>query len=502
MTSTRSRARPADLERAVAAFIEEEGLLSPGAGVAVAVSAGGDSVALVHILAALARAGAGYRLSVAHLNHRLRPTYAERDEAFVRRLADRLGLPFLSEAREVRAVARERRLNLEAGARAVRYEFLERAAEELGARYVATGHTRDDQLETILWRLQRTDDVHGLAAIPPRRPIREGSPVTLVRPLLGISRQALRAYLSHRRIPWLTDHTNLDLSRTRNLIRRGLLVRCREELGEGYLRDLLDLARRVARLNRRSRELVAEVLERGARRSERGLVLEVDWLRGLPAGFRSALLYRALRRMELESAPPGRFLDSRLTRAHLRAVLGAVESERAVLIDQLPGDLIAERTGGELIIGARGARPTPSAVPPRRLPPRDGQVEVPELGLCVEVRYRGRKGLDWQGWLRRRGPEEEMLDAEALGPPGRLLLRTRRAGDRIRPLGAPGRKSLKKFFIDRKVPRSERNRTLLLARGSEVLWVAGVTLGDGVKVGPETRRLLHLRAERLGPRSA
>lgn len=502
MTSTRSSDRLDGLERSVGAFIEREGLLPPGAGVTVAVSGGGDSVALLYILAALARAGAGYRLSVAHLNHRLRPGAAERDEAFVRGLAEGLGLPCLSEARDVQAVARRRRLNLEAAARAVRYEFLERAARKLGAGHVATGHTRDDQLETILWRLQRTDDIHGLAGILPSRAIREGSPVTLVRPLLEVSREALREYLRRRGIAWLTDHTNLDLSRTRNLIRHRLLPRCREALGEDYLEGLLELARRVGRLNRRVQGLVGAVLERSAKRSERGLVLGVEWLRGLPARFRSALLYRALRQVELESAPEGRFLDSRLTRAHLEAVLRAVEWERSGLIDQLPGGLVAERTPGELIIGTRSTAPEPPAVPPRRLPRGDGAVEVPELDLRVQVHCRPREGFDWQEWLRRKPPEEEMLDADALGPPDVLVLRTRRAGDRIHPLGAPGAKSLKRFFIDRKVPRRERDRTLLLARAGDILWVGGLTVADEVKVRPETRRLLRLRVEPIGPPAA
>ncbi len=495
MTSTDSGVQLSDLEQAVARSVEREGLLPAKARVSVAVSGGSDSVALLHVLLGLARAGAGYQLSVAHLNHLLRPGDAERDEAFVRRLAESLSLPYLSEARDVRAIARERRLNLEAAARAVRYEFLEQAARSLGAQFVATGHTRDDQLETILWRLRRSDDLHGLAGIPVSRPIREGSSIVLVRPLLEVSRQALQDYLSARQVSWQTDHTNRDLARTRNLIRHRLLPVVRDRLGEDYLQDLLDFADRVGQVDRRGRELIEHQLGSHAERSERGLALPVDWLRALPEHFRTALLYRALRQMELELAPPGRFLDSTLTREHVQALLHALESELPVVVDQLPGDLVAERTGSELIIGRRIAKPSAASVPSRPLPVADGAMEVPELGLRVAVRLLDRSRLDWESWLRRRQPGEEMLDADAVGPRKGLVLRTRRSGDRIRPLGAPGEKTLKKFLIDRKVLRPQRNRTLLLARGNEVLWVVGLAISDTVKVTPRTRRLLHLRAE-------
>jgi len=495
MTSTDSGTQLSDLEQAVAGYVERESLPPRGAPVTVAVSGGSDSVALLYVLVALAQAGEGYQLSVAHLNHKLRPGDAERDEAFVAGLARKLDLPYLSEARDVRAIARERRLNLEAAARAVRYEFLEQAAQELGADVVATGHTRDDQLETVLWRLCRSDDLHTLAGIPPSRPIREGSLVALARPLLEVSRQQLQDYLSARHIGWRTDHTNRDLSRTRSLIRHRLLPALKERLGEECLQQLLGLACRLTQVNRQRRKLVEQLLAEGVRRSEGRLTFAIDWLHAFPADFRSALVYRALRQMELESAPPGRFLDSRLAHRHVEAVLRGVEAGRPVLIDQLPGGLIAERTERELIIGRCRAEPAPPALPPRPLPEGDGRVEVHELGLRVVLRSLGRGDLDWEGWLRRKQPSEEMLDADAFGPWGGLVLRTRRAGDHIRPLGAPGEKTLKKFFIDRKVPRRERDRTLLLARGSDVLWVAGLAVSDRVKVTPSTRRLLHLRTE-------
>jgi tRNA(Ile)-lysidine synthase len=525
-----------DLKETVARFIAEEKLLPPGARVTVAVSGGGDSVALLHILLALARAGVDYQLSVAHLNHQLRPGAAEADEAFARELAGRLHLPCHCEARDVRAAARQRRLNLESAARAVRYEFLEGAARKQGSLYVATGHTRDDQVETLLWRVGRGSDLHSLVGIPPSRPIREGSAITLIRPLLTVSREALRDYLAGRHIPWRTDETNLDLSRTRSRIRHHLLPRLREELGEAYLESLLRLARRLAQLNRQGEQLAAHLLVGNLREDKGALALPVAWLRGLPPDIAASVLYRVLRKAELAGAPPGRFLDTALTRRHIQAVLEAVKLGRPRFLAQLPAGLLAECRGEELRIswtscrlGGTGTRSVSArgpvlhpaaadAVPPRPLSAGDETVAIPELGLQVVVRGLARSEVDWADWLRRKSPLEELVDADRLTPksdhlpcpPPRgegkgeggpaseaLLLRTREPGDRFRPLNGPGERKLKEFFIDRKVPRRERDRTLLLARGKEVLWVVGLGPSDDVKVRAESQRLLHLRVEAL-----
>jgi tRNA(Ile)-lysidine synthase len=313
--------------------------------VTVAVSGGGDSVALLHILLALARAGADWQLSVAHLNHQLRPGSAEADEAFVRELATQLDLPCCCEARDVRAAARERRLNLEAAARAVRYEFLEEAARKQGSLYVATGHSGDDELETILWRVSRSSDLQSLVGIPPSRPIREGSAITLVRPLLTVSREALRAYLAARHIAWRTDETNLDLSRTRSRVRHRLLPRLREEFGEACLESLLRLARRLGQLNRQGEQLAEHLLAGNLRQEEDRLTLPIAWLRALPPDIATSVLYRLLRQAELAGAPPGRFLDTTLTRRHVQAVLEAVNLDRPRSLAQFPSGLAVECTG-------------------------------------------------------------------------------------------------------------------------------------------------------------
>lgn len=186
----------ADLARTFAA-------LSPGGRCLLAVSGGADSMALLHALAAARQRRDLRRVSlvVGHVDHRLRPDSGE-DARFVREAAERLGVPFfLATVRVGRAGG------LEEAAREARYEALERLAVESGAESVAAAHTATDQAETLLWRLVRGSGARGLGGMAPERPL---GAVRLLRPMLGFSREAVRAFCERRQVPFRDDPTNVD----------------------------------------------------------------------------------------------------------------------------------------------------------------------------------------------------------------------------------------------------------------------------------------------------
>jgi tRNA(Ile)-lysidine synthase len=166
--------------------------LSTGTGV-VAVSGGPDSVALLRILSNLQADGNFGRLIACHLNHQLRGLESDEDEVFVRNLAEELTVSFESSRVDVSRVAREKGENLESCGRRLRYEWLTQIARDTGAAWVATGHTADDQAETVLHRLLRGSGLQGLCGIPDRRQLTAG--VDVVRPLLGVRRAEVLAYL-------------------------------------------------------------------------------------------------------------------------------------------------------------------------------------------------------------------------------------------------------------------------------------------------------------------
>ena len=187
--------------------------------VLVAVSGGGDSVALLRGLAALRVPGEG-RLIAAHVNHKLRGADSDADQAFVQELCQQLGLACEVALAAVDATAGGRGRGIEATARRARYAALEETAGRVGARFVVTAHTADDQAETILHRILRGTGIRGLRGMSRARPL---GPATLLRPLLGTGRAELVAYLRDRQQPFRSDASNRDLRFTRNHIRKELL---------------------------------------------------------------------------------------------------------------------------------------------------------------------------------------------------------------------------------------------------------------------------------------
>jgi len=200
----------AAVDRALAAV----GIPARGETLLVALSGGPDSVALTAALAALRRKR-GFELVAAHLDHALRPGSAE-DAAFCAQLCGSLGIPLRAGTGRVRERAALEKGGLEQAARLERYSFLRRVRDDEGAVAIAVAHTRDDQAETLLLRLLRGAGASGLAGMRPR----SGD---LLRPLLGVSRKDVLAYLGERGLAWREDPSNADTALTRNRVRRELL---------------------------------------------------------------------------------------------------------------------------------------------------------------------------------------------------------------------------------------------------------------------------------------
>ncbi|MCH8047547.1 MAG: tRNA lysidine(34) synthetase TilS [Planctomycetes bacterium] len=225
----------------------------------LAVSGGADSVGLLSAMVELKGRGEG-RIFVAHFNHALRGAESDADATFVCELCRRLDLPCEIGTADTAALAREEGDGLEAAARGARYAFLQTTAERLGARYVVTAHTADDQAETILHRIVRGTGLAGLAGI--RRARSLGPAVTLIRPLLAVHREELVDYLDQIKQPFREDASNRDVSFTRNRIRHELLP----ALAAGYNPNVRDALLRLGSLAGEAQavidHLADELLER------------------------------------------------------------------------------------------------------------------------------------------------------------------------------------------------------------------------------------------------
>ncbi len=239
---------PARLPETVAAFCGRHSLMA-GGGV-VAVSGGADSVCLAKLLCDLQRQGQFSKLVLAHLNHQLRGTDSDADEAFVLALGRQWALPVRTTRVDVASAAKSQGENLEETARRLRYEWLALVARAERCAWVATGHTADDQAETVLHRLLRGSGLQGLAAMAAQRPLEEG--ISLVRPLLGTQRSQVVIYLAHEKQDFREDSSNQDLRFTRNRLRHELLPLLVEQFNPGIVDVLCRLADQAVQCSKRS----------------------------------------------------------------------------------------------------------------------------------------------------------------------------------------------------------------------------------------------------------
>jgi len=461
-----------DLPASVARAIRQECRIGPDDRIAVALSGGPDSVALTWVLHALAP-GVGFAMAgLIHVNHQLRGAESDGDEAFCRALAARLDLPIRVLSVDVATAARTRRHSLEVAAREARYAFFETAAADLGASVVVTGHTMDDQAETVLLRLLRGAGTRGLSGIRVRRGL-------YARPLLGTRRDALRAYLVARGECWREDLSNADVTIPRNRIRRDLMPLL-ATITPGAVPALARVAElahddesylMAAAIKNRPALVLSERGRVGVKES-RGGTTEVDSsaLSLLPP----ALARRLVRSIAAEAAP-GVTLSAR----HLKAVSGLAATDKPGGHLDLPG--LSVRKRGDVLTfqpasGAPGQTAPGAPWPARRLDV-PGVVVVPEAGIDIVSRAAVVDEGEWQ----RLKESQVAVQADSVQLP--LQVRNRRPGDRFRPLGAPGRRKLQDVLVDRKVPRFERDAVPVIVDAADrIVWVAGVALAHECRV--------------------
>jgi tRNA(Ile)-lysidine synthase len=442
------------------------GLVAPGQRVALAVSGGADSVALTWLMHDLVTAGdlPVVLAGLVHLNHGLRGAESDRDEAFVRALGDRLGLVVDIGRADVGALARAAKRSIEAVARDARDTFFVEAASRLGATVVATAHTADDQAETVLLRLLRGAGARGVGGIRPRRGI-------LIRPLLGVRRDALRAYLVARGGSWCEDSSNDDRTVPRNAVRHDLLPVI-ERLAPGGVAAL-------ARFAGLARDDEA-ALEGAAIEVARKIVLsngdEIRLARRLLAAVPAALARRVVRRA-LEGVNPRAIAATQIDAIRQLAVadtsIGHLDLS-GTTVDIAGEDLVLRRAagarrrkgGGEHGAAFDLALETPGAV----------DVQAAGVRVVAECSAVGDSSTLPNG----RGPAAAVQRAALQGV---LRVRNRRPGDSFRPLGAPGRRKVQDVFVDRKVPRVERDRVpIVVDQSGRIVWVAGYAMAEEFRV--------------------
>ncbi|WP_238525534.1 MULTISPECIES: tRNA lysidine(34) synthetase TilS [Acidobacterium] len=445
---------PGDYDNCMAAQLSlDRKPLRAGMRVGVAVSGGADSVALLRALLPVARE-MGLVLHVMHVEHGLRGAESEADAAFVAALAQEHELTLHSTRVDTAARVREQKESVEEAARHLRYAYFRELLAQGTVDAVATAHTRDDQAETVVLKLLRGAWTEGLSGIHPVVACERGQ---IVRPLLGVGRAEIEAYLRELGQPWREDSTNADTKFARNRVRHELLPEMKKmnpKVGT-QLGQMAALARdEEAYWQQELERLMPQLLLPGravrgggravsTRPEEGSLGMEQERLRALPVALRRRVLREAARQ-----------LGAHLEFADVERVMAMLEPEGARR-EQLTAQLRAERTPRELRLVRE---PVGAAAKTARLP----AVEIPVPGEVVAEAY----GL-------RVVMKRLREDAGAVSA---AVLRTPQAGDRVRMRYTAGKKPLKEVFARLKLDAARKPAWPLVEWQGEIVWMQDVVV--------------------------
>lgn len=478
-------------EHAVLRTLERElrvrGLLDSAHRVVVGVSGGPDSVALLRGMHQVAsKLSADLSVHVAHLDHGVRDAEGRADAEFVRALAGSLQLESTIQALAPGVLADTQGLGFEALARRERYTFLERVASLCGASHVATGHTRDDQVETLLMRLVRGTGVRGLRGILRDRTVRPGSRVGLFRPLLDVSREQVLDYLQGIGQAVRADSTNTSERAFRNRIRHRVVPLMRQVTGRDPAPSMARLADHAAALWDFAEENARAWLERNSHRYADCLEFSAAALKPLHAGLRPVVLALAIARIKGDL--------TRIEAHHFDALLGLVEIPQDATVG-LPLGVLVERRGDRIRVRMPEAPLGPFAPVEVPLP---GTVAIPDLGFSLQVEVLENSPGLLEKFIDSKCVDEVMVDAHAAGR--QLFLRCPRADEVFQPLGLGRDQRVRKYAAQRKVPRGLRASLPLVATPSHLVWVVGYDIDERVRISVHSRLLYWMKASYADPR--
>ncbi|MDO4616353.1 MAG: tRNA lysidine(34) synthetase TilS [Lachnospiraceae bacterium] len=451
-------------------YITSNKLLLPGESVQVGFSGGSDSVCLLLLLKRLGELH-GFSVRAVHVNHRLRGRESEEDQCFAEQFCEERGIPLQCFSYPVEKIAAEKRMGIEEAGRSVRMEAFQISMEQYGIRKTALAHHRNDQAETVLFRLARGSSLAGLSGI---RPL-QGS---IIHPLLFAGKEEILEYLKQEGVSYRMDSSNLTDHYTRNCIRHQIMPVLERKVNAQSLAHIAEAAEDFADTDRFLKELAAPVFDRCVRREQGRIFVSEDLLASDP------VLQRLVLHSAVSAACGHRENIGREQLRQLKDLLTGTGGRRY----SLPGGTAAVRSGKELIL-FRKCEDKP-----------DQEYETESVQVQIEVHgseiysFGGRRiCCELLDEVPSEIPEKtftKWMDYDRIS--SCLVFRTRRAGDFLVTAKTGGRKKLKSYLIDEKIPVEERESIPLLASGSEIFWVIGHRISESCKITEQTRRVLKI----------
>ena len=456
--------------------IEENKLISRNDHIIAGVSGGADSVcllcALVKLRDSLFLSTPFFEISVLHVNHGIRGAEADRDEMFVARLCERLGVEFRAVHADVPAFAKKEHLSTEEAGRLVRHEAFERrvmelkqAACDINVR-VALAHHMDDQAETVLHNMMRGSALKGLAGMSPESTMQGG--YTIIRPLLKVRRCEIEEWLSKQGQDFCTDSTNTDGEYTRNRLRNTIIPMLTNDVNDNAVQNIAQTAEFMREAEEYIRKQAKAVFGKCRVKkdipdelNQKKIYLDVSELKKCENIIQKYVIYDAL----VQTAGAAKDICA----VHVSDIAALLDKKVGSSVS-LPYSVVAKREYDTICIKSGDEK-----IPSLMWYGKSGWYSASkELGI-----RKGEKTTDFQ-----ENDYTKCIDCDKIK--FNLQLRTRREGDYICVYKDGRTKKLKNFFIEQKIPAEYRDRVLLVADGSEIVWVVGFRLSEAYKINELT----------------
>ncbi|NIV95365.1 tRNA lysidine(34) synthetase TilS [candidate division KSB1 bacterium] len=450
--------------------LQAEDLVQHGDCILLAVSGGLDSVALLHLFHE-SKLILDLSLTIVHVHHGIRAQEADLDLEFVRELSKRYQLPFYFRKVNAKVFAQHHKLSLEESARILRYQIFDKVCKETACRKVATGHTADDQAETVVHHFLRGSGIAGLRGMTEARG-------TYIRPLLIFSRTQLEKYISQQHLTHREDSSNQDARFTRNRIRHQLIP----HLKESYNPNLIQTLGRTAHifeeteafLNTHAKEAFNSLV---SLHKKNEIILEIH---GFLRYFKIVRKYILFHACELLGIDVAHFTFDKLERI-LKLIEDGTVGKRIHLADNF--ELLVDHDG--IVLKKRGKNF------------HKAKLSLLERSVCRFNNFE----LSWSIFEKPKNlnfdnnKSVEFVSLDRIG--GELFLRTFLPGDRFIPLNFSGHKKVADYFTDRKVPHHLREVTPILESQEGIVWICGYTIDDRFKVTDATNKILKLEIKEL-----
>jgi len=459
----------------VNSWAEECGALKPGTLVIAGVSGGADSVCLLDVLYRLGKTR-GFSVYAVHVNHMLRGMEADEDENFVRDLCNRYGIPLKVFREDVAGFAEKNGCSVEEAGRIIRYECFQKVLEEQGGSYIAVAHHMDDQAETVFINLLRGTGLDGLCGMPEIKG-------RIIRPLLRVKKSDILAYIERNSLSYRTDSSNYENTYLRNIIRNVIFPEIRRltgtNLSAGLVRmqELLKADRDF--LNQYAEKKFSEILVDS---NEHKVILEREKLKRLNPAVSGRIIRIAWEKVS--GSLQG------LESVHVRAVLNIAMKDGNHTAD-LPKGIKAIAIYNRLEITAETTGKTAGSGP--------AEIPVPAVTMLRDYKITVKTELfTREEYIAKFGninkPKEnsliQLFDYDKIKEG--IYIRVRMPGDMFFPYNSNGKKKLKDFFIDSKIPKNIRGNIPLLADGKNIVWVIGRRTAENYKVDDSTGKILYV----------